>query len=69
MIATELMPSLVVGNTEMVCRKLKRGNRFSKPNSEPLAKIVAGLGVEVEGCAGQIINSPLISLRGRRLRL
>jgi hypothetical protein len=35
---TERMPSLGVGNTELVGSKLKRGNSFSKPNSEPLPK-------------------------------
>jgi putative transposase len=28
------MPRMVGGDTEMVCSKLKRGNRFSKPNFE-----------------------------------
>jgi hypothetical protein len=32
---TELMPSLVVGDTECCCGKLKSGNRFLKPNFEP----------------------------------
>jgi hypothetical protein len=32
--ATELMPRLVGGDTETVCSKLKRGNRFLKPNFE-----------------------------------
>ena len=29
---TELMPRLVVGNTELSCSKLKRGKGFLKPN-------------------------------------
>jgi len=29
---TELMPSLLVGNTEMCGGKWKKGNRFLKPN-------------------------------------
>jgi hypothetical protein len=29
---TDLMPRWVVGDTETVCSKLKRGNRFLKPN-------------------------------------
>jgi hypothetical protein len=33
-VETELMPSLVVGNTETVYGKLKNGNSFSKPNFE-----------------------------------
>jgi hypothetical protein len=33
---TERMPRLVVGNTELLGSKLKRGNRFAKPNSELL---------------------------------
>ena len=32
MIETELMPRLVVGNTELGGGKLKKGNRFLKPN-------------------------------------
>jgi len=31
---TERMLSLVGDNTETVCSKLKRGNRFSEPNFE-----------------------------------
>ena len=31
---TELMPKLVVGYTELGGSKLKKGNRFSKPNFE-----------------------------------
>ena len=30
--ATELMPRLVVGNTELGCSNLKKGNGFLKPN-------------------------------------
>jgi hypothetical protein len=36
--STELMPSLVGGDTETVCSKLKSRNRFSKPNLETLPK-------------------------------
>jgi hypothetical protein len=32
----ELMPRLLGGDTEMVCGKLKEGNRFLKPNFEAL---------------------------------
>jgi hypothetical protein len=32
---TELMPRLVVGYAELLVSKLKKGNGFSKPNSEP----------------------------------
>jgi hypothetical protein len=35
----ELMPSLVVGNTERCCGKLKRGNRFLEPNIGVLPKL------------------------------
>ena len=31
---TELMPRLVVGNTELGCGKLKKGNGFLRPNLE-----------------------------------
>ena len=40
---TELMPNLVVGDTETLCGKLKRGNRFLKPNFELGPKLVAGV--------------------------
>jgi hypothetical protein len=33
-VETERMPSLVVGDTETVCSKLKKGNSFLKPNFE-----------------------------------
>jgi len=36
---TELMPRLVVGNTELGGGKLKRGNRFLKLNFEALPKL------------------------------
>jgi hypothetical protein len=35
---TELMPRLVVGDTEIVCGKLKNCIRFLKPTLEPLPK-------------------------------
>ncbi len=35
MAETEPMPNLVGGDTDTVCCKLKKGNRFSKPNCEP----------------------------------
>jgi len=34
-VGTELMLKLVVGNTELGCGKLKRGNRFLKLSFEP----------------------------------
>jgi hypothetical protein len=37
----ELMPRLLGGDTEMVCGKLKEGNRFLKPNFEPLPSVSA----------------------------
>jgi len=37
---TELMPSLVVGDTELRGGKLKKGKGFSKPNTEPGQNIV-----------------------------
>jgi len=36
---TELMPRLVVGNAELGGSKLKKGNRFLKPNFELLPKL------------------------------
>jgi hypothetical protein len=33
-IETDLMPRLVGGDAERVCSKLKKGNRFLKPNFE-----------------------------------
>jgi hypothetical protein len=38
-VGTEPMPRLVGGDTETVCSKLKSGNRFLKPNFEPLPKL------------------------------
>ena len=38
----ELMPRLVVGYAELVCSKWKRGNSFSKPNSEPSPNTIFG---------------------------
>ena len=38
MTGAELIPSLVVGDTEIVCGKLKMGKGFLKPNFEALPK-------------------------------
>jgi hypothetical protein len=38
-IATELMPRLLVGYTELGGSKLKKGNGFLKPNFETLPKL------------------------------
>ena len=60
-IETELMPSLVGGDTETVCSKLKSGNRFLKPNFEILSN-----------CSGRYSRfaqqSPIITLAIRYYR-
>jgi hypothetical protein len=57
-VETELMPRLVGGDAEMVCSKLKRGNRFSKPNfgvgPNLVAAAVEPLGKSRKSC-GQTI--------------
>jgi hypothetical protein len=42
-VVTELMPSLVGGDAETVCGKLKKGKRFLKPNLGALPNSVPTL--------------------------
>jgi hypothetical protein len=56
----EVMPSLAGGNAEAGCAKLKKGNRFLKPNFG-LGPNRAGLGDGFAGCGGLFGRSSVIA--------